>query len=266
MCCQSCAVIGCGFYEQGRCLRWKFFNERRNAFPVFYGTERFSIQEFYANNGQLPEGLYSPASFFCPGKVNHGAGTAGLYRFCIYSDFRQEGQRAFRTGHQMHHDIKRIFKFNQRKQVKSRYVLDAVFVPDTLRQFRTAYDLFPYVKQVYKKFRVGAAKSISGRLICCIKYRSVSQDHPGSMQNAVAVGMGSAIHSGCVVGYNTAYHGRRYRCRVGREFSAVGLKDFIHPVSYNPRLQGYGIPVFMDLVLFPIVCRYQQHTVGKTLA
>ena len=81
---------------------------------------------------QLLHGHYGTTSVFYSLEVEHGACLTGIVVLCFHGDLRKECQCSFRTDHKVSYDIERIVKADERKEVQSCYVLDGIFVMNTL--------------------------------------------------------------------------------------------------------------------------------------
>ncbi len=111
-----------------------------------------------------------------------------------------------------------------------------------------------------------STERLSAFLASRIQDGPVCQDNSHGTDYPVAVGMGAAIHSGCVVGDYASDHGRRHRGGIRGEFLPVRFQDLVYTVSHDPGLQGDGFPVVVYLVFIPACCGNKQYALGKALS
>ena len=113
---------------------------------------------------------------------------------------------------------------------------------------------------------MGCTESVSGGLVPGVKYSSVNEHYPDTLQFPVTVGMGSAAHSRGVVHHDSSYHTASDGGRIRTEFSSEWFQYGIHPRSYDSRFKRDFGGIIGDLVPLPILAGDNKYRVADRLA
>ena len=208
---------------------------------------------------------YGLATLLHGEEIDHGRGLVLVVVEGLHRHFGKEGEGALRTHHRMRHDVEWVVVGKQRTKVEARHVLDAVFQSDAVRQFLVGTHTVAQCFNLLDKLRMTLAEFLLALLVAGIHDGAVGQYQAGAHHHPVAVGMHTTVHARGIVYHNTANHGAADGSRVGREHTAIGLQDFVHPGANNARLQFDGVLVGTQFVFLPILSCHDKYGVSTTL-
>ena len=176
-------------------------------------------------------------------EVDHGRCLELVVVKGFHRHLRKECQSAFRTHHRVGHDVERVVVGEKRTQVQTGNVLDTVFQCDAVGQLLVGPHAVAQCLDLGDELGMTLPEIFLALLVASVNNRSVGEDKARAHHHAVAVGMHATVHARGVVDHDAAYHRTAYRGRVGREHTAVGLEDLVHPGTHNARLHLDGILV-----------------------
>ena len=196
---------------------------------------------------------------------------------CPHGHLRQEGQRTLAAHHRVGDDVERVVIGNERTQVQTRHVLNAIFGTNARCQLLVGTHTVAQVLNLLQELGVRAGKLLAALLVACIEHRAVGQDDAGRDHHAVAVGMHATVHARRVVDDDAAHHGRADAGRIGREHAAVGFQYLVDLAAHDTRLQrydttfGFRVPLALwrgvrgEAPFLPVLASHDEHRVRTTL-
>ena len=144
---------------------------------------------------QLLHGHHSLTTLFHREEVDHRRSLELVVVERLHRHLREEGQRTLAAHHRMGYDIKGIIVGNERTEVKTRHILDAVFPGDAIGQFLVGSYLIAQVLNLLEELRMTLAESLTTLFVACIQDCSIRQDNSGRNHHTVAIGMDTTVHA-----------------------------------------------------------------------
>ena len=165
----------------------------------------------------------------------------------------------------MGNDVERIVVGNERTDIQSGNIFNAVFIFYLLRE--TLVSTHSVAELLYSTQKIGmrSPELSPAFLVAGVKNCSVGENHLGRNEQPVAVGMYSTVHSRCVVGHYAANHCSSHRCRIGPEHTAVGLQQMVDFSADESRLQCDNAAVSAEVVFPPVLSGHDKHRIAERL-
>ena len=215
---------------------------------------------------QLLERHYSLAALTHREEIKHRTGLARVVVECAHRHPADKRQGALAAHHTVGDDVKRVIIGDERPQIQSRHVLDAVFLADAVSQRLVGPDAVAQGLNLGNKVRMGLLERLTARLVTRVEHSAVRKHQAGRQEHAVTIGMSAAIHARGIVGDYAAHHGRADTGGIGRKDTPKGFQDLVDPSAHNARLQGDAGSIFTNTIFLPVLACHNKDAVAHTLS
>ena len=173
--------------------------------------------------GELLHGHHGLAALFHGEEVDHGRCLVGIVAERLHRHLREEGQRTLRPYHTVGHDVERIVVGQQRTDVQTGHILDAILLADAVGQLFVGTHAVAQVLYLLDKLRMRLAESLLALLVARIDHGTVGKYQSGADHHAVAIGMHAAVHARSIVADDSTHHSAADGSGIGREHTAERL-------------------------------------------